>query len=40
MREFAMLLTSMLPRSELHHPVLVLHPDHFQALVGVIPWGA
>lgn len=37
---FATLLASLCPRPMLHHPVLVLHPDEFQALVGVIPWGA
>lgn len=35
----AMLLATLYPRPQLHHPVLVLHPGEFQALTGVIPWG-
>lgn len=36
----AVILASLCPRPGLHHPILVLHPDHFQGLAGEFPWGA
>jgi hypothetical protein len=40
MPDIATILAALFPHPVLHHPVMVLHPNGFQGLVAVIPWGA